>query len=304
MTIMQFGVAGGSDTVGRAIGSRGACRLAVILLLTTAYVFLMRSNAFASDGLSSVILSSSEPGLVAAPPGTFDGPITQSNVNAVMGSTNDATSALGQSLADGGITGYIRSWDRQPSNGDAVVIAAFEFTNASEENSFVYSLDAAMRGQSGSEPLAVPGISGASGSALHTSASGTPLSEYVVSFAKGDTVFQVGVASSSGGLSGADAVSVAHRQFAVAPDTPAGTSGTTWDWWRVVPLAGIPFCIAIILVARTRKYPAALSGLPPRGGYHWDPPSVLPSRPSGAYALPVAPVSTHERPNVSGDQWQ
>ena len=287
MTIMQFGVAEGSNTVWRAIGSRGACRLAVILLLTTAYVFLMRSNAFASDGLSSVILSSSEPGLVAAPLGTYDGPITQSNVNAVMGSTTDATSALGQSLADGDVTGYIRSWDRQPSNGDAVVIAAFEFTNTSEENSFVDSLDADMRAQSGSEPLAVPRIWGASGAALLTSASGTPVSEYVVSFAKGDTAFQVGVASSSGDLTSADAVSVANRQFAVAPNTPAGTSGTTWQWSRVVPLAGIPFCIAIILVARRRKYPTALSGLPPRVGYPWDPSSVLPSRPSGAYAAPV-----------------
>jgi hypothetical protein len=62
METRQFKVAEGSNA-----GWRIVRRLAVVMLLTTAYVFVMQSNAFASGGLSSVVLSDSEPGLAAVP---------------------------------------------------------------------------------------------------------------------------------------------------------------------------------------------------------------------------------------------
>ena len=136
-------------------------RIAVIVSLTTAYVFVMQSSAFAAGSLSSTILSIPEPGLVALPLGNYNGPVSRSNVDAVMGSSTDATGALGQSLADGDVTGYLRSWARQPNDGDAVVIGAFAFNFAVEENSFLESLDTQMHSQPGNEPLAVPDISGA-----------------------------------------------------------------------------------------------------------------------------------------------
>jgi len=279
-------------------------RCVVIAFLTAAYAFLMQSSAFASGGLSSVILPNSEPGLVAAPPGDYNGPITQSNVGAVLGNSTGAGSALGQSLASGNVAGYIRTWGHQPANGDAVVIVAFEFTNASVESSFVNGLASGNQNQSGSTPVAVPGIPGASGSVTHPSTLGTAGSEYVVTFAKGNTAFDVDVASSSGDLTSADAITLANQQFASAPDIPASGAGTNWHWWRVSPLVGIPLFVAIILIGRMRKYPTALRGLASAVGDNRGPAAVGSPGPWGPPPPPAAPIPTDQRPKVSAHQWQ
>jgi len=283
---------------------RFVVRLAVAMFLTIVGVVLLQSSAFASSGLSSVILTNSEPGLVAVPLGAYNGPITQSSVAKVMGSIDGPTSWLGQSLAAGTVTAYVRSWVHQPTNGDIVIIVGFQFTNGSDESSFVNGLNDAMRSQSGSEPLAVAGIPDASGSAVHTSTSGTPQSNYVVTFAKGNTVFQLVVSSSLGDLTSADALSLANQQFANAPNVPAGALGTHTDWWRITPLVGIALCIAIILIARKRKYPLALRGFAPGNGYNWAPPVAAPSGPWGPNPSPPTPLSSDQRPKVSSDQWQ
>jgi hypothetical protein len=290
--------ANGANAIWRLVG-----KIAVIVSLTTAYVFVMQSSAFASGSLSSTILSIPEPGLVALPLGAYNGPITQTNIDAVMGSSSDSTGALGKALADGDVTGYIRTWAHQPSDGQAVVIGAFEFTFASEESSFLGSLNTQMHSQSGSEALAVPGISGASGAEVHTStASGTPLSEYEVTFQKGNLVFQVAVVSSSGGLTSADALSIADRQYASAPDTPASTATVIYrlDWTKVgVLVGGILLTIALFIVGRKRKYPAALSGFAPPGGQSGVAPVAMPP----AYWPPPEPTSAEQRPKVGADQW-
>jgi len=221
-----------------------------------------------------------------------------------LGSDNGPSSALGQGLTDGAVTAYIRSWNHQPSNGDAVVIFAFEFKTASDESSFVDGIDNQMRSQVGAEPLAVAGVPGASGADVHTSTSGTASSEYIVSFEKGNTAFQVVVATSSGDLTSADAVSVADQQYASAPDIPASGSATSWHLLRVVPLVGLLLCIAIIVFGRMRKYPEALRGLPSQGAQNWGPPVAVPSGPPAPYSFPVGPAFSGEPPKVSADQWQ
>ncbi len=291
--------ANGSNPIWRLV-----TRIAVIVSLTTAYVLVMQSNAFATGSLSSTILSIPEPGLVALPLGNYNGPVSRSNVDAVMGSTTDAAGALGQALADGDVTGYLRSWSRQPNDGDAVVIGAFAFNYAFEEDSFLNSLDTQMHTQSGIEPLAVPKIAGASGITAHTTtSSGAPLTEYEVTFEKGNTVFQVAVVSSSGDLTSADALSIADRQFANAPDTAASTATVIYrtDWTKVgILVGGVLLTIALFIVGRKRKYPVALSGYALPGTQYPVPQYPVPQMPSGPSAQPIPP---EQRPKVGADQW-
>jgi hypothetical protein len=125
-------------------------RVAIVGLVSTASVFLLQTNAFASGsgGLSSTIVANPLPGLVPLPLGTENGPITQSNVDLVEGNDKSGSSALDQALADGTVTAYIRSWSHRPSNGDAVVITAFQFKNAPDESSFVNGFTNQLQSQS------------------------------------------------------------------------------------------------------------------------------------------------------------
>jgi hypothetical protein len=281
-------------------------RLAVVVLLATASTFLLQSNAFASDGsLATTILANTVPGLVPTPLGTENGPLTQSNVGVVLGSNEGATSALGRSLASGSVTAYLRSWNHQPTDGDAVVIAAFQFKYADNETSFVEGLNSQLQGQAGEAGNAafpVTGIPGASGVEVHTSPSGVPLTEYIVAFEKGNTAFQEVVVTSSGDLTSATALAVANQQFASAPDIPASGSGTNWHLLPAVPAVGLLLSIAVVVIGRKRKYPAALTGIPPRGGHPWGPAAVAPAGPWAAYSSPVESVSSEQHPKVSVEQ--
>jgi hypothetical protein len=281
-------------------------RVAIVGLVSTASVFLLQTNAFASGsgGLSSTIVANPLPGLVPLPLGTENGPITQSNVDLVEGNDKSGSSALDQALADGTVTAYIRSWSHRPSNGDAVVITAFQFKNAPDESSFVNGFTNQLQSQS-SPQFAVTGIPGASGFEVHTAQSGIALTEYIVSFTKGNTAFQEFMATSSGDLTTANAISVADQQFAVAPDIPASNSGTNWHLLPGVPLVGLLVCVAIVVIGRRRKYPEALRGLPPQGGNFWAPPAgAAPSGPWASYSSPAGSVPSEQQPKVSADQWQ
>jgi hypothetical protein len=304
MKIARFEVMGRSSAARRLVGT-----VAVAGLLSTAPLFLLQSNAFASgSSLSSTILANPVPGLVALPLGAENGPITQSNVGLVEGNDKSGVSALDQALADGTVTAFIRSWGHQPTNGDALVITAFQFKNASDETSFVNGFNSQTRsqsGQAGNAQFAVAGIPGASGVDVHTAQSGTALSEYIVSFTKGNTAFEEFMVTSSGDLTTADAVSVADQQFANAPDIPASGSGINWHAAPGITLVIVLLSVAIFVIGRRRKYPEALRGLPPLGVNNWAPLAVAaPSGPWASYASPVAPVSNEEHPKVSVDQWQ
>ena len=231
MKMARFEVMEGSSAARRLVG-----RVAVAGLLSAAPVLLLQSNAFASSDLgtglgsdlSSTILAIPVPGLVPLPLGTENGPITQSNVGLVFGSNESATSVLGQSLANGTVSAYIRSWSHQPSDGDAVVISALEFKYAADEASFVNGMSSWLgnqASQAGNARLPSLAFPGASGAELHTASSGIPLSEYFVSFAKGNTAFLEVIATASGDLTSATAISVANQQFA----SRSGYSGERLD---------------------------------------------------------------------------
>jgi hypothetical protein len=301
MKMTRSGVSERSNPASRLVG-----RVAVVGLLSTASVFLLQANAFASGSdLSSTILANAVPGLVPLPLGPQNGPITQSNVDVVEGNDQGGASELDQALADGRVTAYIRSWNHQPSNGDAVVITAFQFKYASDENSFVNGFNGQMQSQAGNAEFAVAGVPNASGFEVHTTASGVALSEYVVSFTKGNMAFEEFMATTSGDLTTADAVSVAGQQFAVAPDIPASGSGINWHPVPGITLVVLLLSLAILLIGRHRKYPAALRGLPSPGSYNWAPPVVAAaSGPWASYSSPVAPVSNEQHPKVSVEQWQ
>jgi hypothetical protein len=298
MKMARFEVLERSNAARRLVG-----RVALVGMLSTASVFLLQANAFASDSdLSSVVLANTVPGLVPLPLGPQNGPITQSNVDVVEGDDKGGTSELDQALADGRVTAYIRSWNHQPSNGDAVVITAFQFKYASDENSFVNGFDGQMQSQAGNAQFAVAGVPGASGFEVHTTASGVALSEYVVSFTKGNMAFEEFMATTSGDLTAADAVSVAGQQFAVAPDIAASGSGINWHREPVITLVVVLLSLAILLIGRHRKYPAALRGAASPGAYNWAPPVVTaPSGPWASYSSPVDPVSNEQQPKVSVD---
>jgi surface antigen len=277
--------------------------LAVAALVASAGLLFATPVAGASGGLSSTILAEPQPGLVAATPGPYNGPLTESNVGLVLGSAAGASNALRQSLTSGDVTSYVRLWTRQPTNGDAVLILAFQFNNALLESSFLDGLDGALQGQTGGTPLAVPGIPGAAGAALQTSSSGTPVSEYVVAFAKGNTAFEINVASTSGDLTAADTIAMANSQFAAAPDIPAGT-GTPWNWAGTAFFGGgVLLVIAIFVIGRVRKYPVALRGGPVyNGGYHGGLPTAGHAPPQPSWS-PAGPSPSDAPTKVSTDQW-
>jgi hypothetical protein len=286
-------------------------RLVVIMLLVAVGVLSVTTRAFASSALSpestslsAIVLSETEPGLVAAAPGTLNGPLTQADLEQITGSSGAEANDFGQALASGDLTAYIRAWGHQPSDGDAVVITAYQFAKAPDESAFLSSLDNGTQARAGAVAFPTPGIPGAIGSATHASSSGTSLTEYAVVFEKGNLVFEVETASASGDLTSANAVSLASQQFAAAPDTPA-SPGTNLNGLRLVLVpVGLALTIAIIVVGRKRKYPFALTGLPARMGSNGMPPAFGPPGPWGAPSAQADGPSGEMRPKVGAEQWQ
>jgi hypothetical protein len=181
------------------------------------------------NGLASVVLADVLPGLVANPLGPTNGPINKSNVG-LFGGNGGGTSGLAQHLADGDVSGELRFWVHHPPDGDGVVISAFQFKDPKQVGAFLAGLDSGF-GRVATATFSVPGILGGSGYSVHVSASGTPSTAYIVTFAKGSIDFEVQVITASGDLTKADARAVATRQAANAPGglhapaAPAGTSG-------------------------------------------------------------------------------
>lgn len=274
----------------------GGVTLAVSVLV--AGLLLGQSQAFAAAGLSSVVLSETFPGLVLTAPGPENGPITPSDLGQATGMTGSAAALFSQQLSNGAVSAYERVWVRQPLNGDAVEITAFDFNDEGATAAFLASMNASVANQPGAVTFAVPGIAGSSGYKVQTTAAAGPTAEYLVTFARGGTAFAVAVLSSSGDLTGTDAVALATRQAANAPGTPAANCPCvyrTTDWWRVSSLVlGIPLTIAVFVIGRKRRYPTALSGLPS---------APLPAGPGGAGWATNGNSWNEVRPKVGVDRW-
>jgi hypothetical protein len=172
--------------------------------------------------LSSIVLSQVLPGMVAAPAGSFNGPLTPSEVQSWGGHSGPA-SALSQAIGDGEVNGYLRMWRDEPPNGAFVEILAAQMPSSGGAADALGGADKELSG-SPSGQFAVPEIAGARGYTLTTNTPSGVVNQEVVSFAKGSILFEVSVgqvttAANSGTprLSQDDAIQIASQQAAVAP---------------------------------------------------------------------------------------
>lgn len=222
-------------------------------------------GAFAANAnLSSVVLSNTFPGMVATAPGADNGPINPANLQ-LLGMSPALASTLSQHIANGDVSGYIRLWSRQPPNGDAVVISAFQYSNPAGATAMLAGENFSLIAKPGVTTFAVPGIAGASGYTVPTAtSSGTSVSGHFVFFNVGGTSVQVIVVSQSGDLTVADAVTLANRQ---AANTPASSSGSSSPAYRAGEIfaavaAGLVIVWAIMAVIRRSRKSAPSAGAP------------------------------------------
>src|ERR1700689_4228074 len=97
-----------------------ACSVALLALLAGAAGLLWALPAASADpGLPSGLLSSTFPGMVVAPPGAGNGPLTGGDLD-LLGVNPSSTSTVQTDLDTGVFSGYFRTWSRQPDNGDLV----------------------------------------------------------------------------------------------------------------------------------------------------------------------------------------
>jgi hypothetical protein len=187
--------------------------VAILVCLGSNGVLSVAAGAGTPD-LSTVLLADALPGMVVTPPGTYNGPVTQGTDQALSGPTG--ATLLNPYLANGTMSGYVRSWINQPPNGDTVNIFAFTLRSSSLAGTFFGGVNHG-NSESADATVAVPTISGGFGFVKHLPLAGQPATEHVFTFARGNTVFEVQTASTSDDISPSDATSVASRQAAAAP---------------------------------------------------------------------------------------
>ena len=284
-----------------AVGSQTAILATVLGLLFAATSMTSVADADAVPGnLSSVVLSETLPGFVASPPGPKNGPVDQSNLN-LFGGDGDANASLAPELADGDVNGLYRFWVHQPLNGDGIVISAFQFKSPRQAASYLGDLDAGYSLVSAAT-FAVPALSGASGYIANVSASGSPATAYVVTFAKGGVAFEVQVITASGDLTSTDAVSLATAQSAAVPGAPqdAIVPPVTHGSDRNAVIIGLAVLAIIVVVAiallvaprSRRRRRSRRSGTSRRTGRPSG--ARMPSAPGVVPAVPVVPAPRAE----------
>jgi hypothetical protein len=198
--------------------------LLVGALVSAASLLLFQDPAFAEPpDLPAVFLANSLPGFSAEPPGPTNGPIDGSNLK-YLGMSSSAASSMGQQIAAGRVSGFIRTWAHDPVDGDGVIISAFWFQKSHDLVEFTAGEGNGAQGASGI-PFLLPGLPGASGYSIEES----NISVFVVLFTKADTAFQVDVVNGSHDLTRSDAVSLAQRQVADIPGDiqPPGVTQTS-----------------------------------------------------------------------------
>jgi len=190
-------------------------------------------SADADTGLSSTVISHALPGMVEAPAGPLNGPITPSELTSILGDSGPA-SALSQGIASGDVSAYLRAWSNQPSNGAFVEVIATQLPSLADASSALAGADHAVTGiHFGHFPVAE--IPHAIGVTLVTNSQLGVVSEMIVQFAKGTDIFdvvvgQVTTAANSGApvLSEPDVIQIARQQAAraagpvIGPTLPNG----------------------------------------------------------------------------------
>jgi hypothetical protein len=209
-------------------------------------------------------LTNTLPGMVVAPPGVANGPITGSEL-ALLGADPATVSAMQAHLDDGSMSGYIRTWIRQPANGDAIVIQAFQFQESPDADAFI----AAAENQLKTLTPVLGTVQSATGPVSYTMATATM--GRVVYFAQGTDAFLISLRSPAADFTTDDLVSLVVHQGGRASGTTSGsssglgllgTSFTAYDAGEVFSVvAGLVLIIGLITiwVQSRRKRGAATS---------------------------------------------
>jgi hypothetical protein len=203
-----------------------ACSVAVLALLAllagAAGLLWTLPAASADPGFPAALVSNTFPGLVVAPPGAGNGPLTGGDLD-LLG-VNPSSASTVQGDLDGGVfSGYFRTWSRRPDNGDLVALGAFQSPLAAD--AFLAGANHAVRTQSG---VIMDGAQGIPHAAVYTFGSLAVASTQLVFFDEGKDAFMLSVRSPSGDLSLADAVTLANRQAERVAGPAAGLSGGGW----------------------------------------------------------------------------
>jgi hypothetical protein len=204
---------------------RARTRALVVVVAGSACLFWALPAASADPPLSSLVLPSTFPGMVAAAPGAGNGPVTAGDLD-LLGVNPSAASTAQADLSDGAFSGYLRTWSRQ-SNGDVIAIAAFRFPSAPAAGGFLARANHATTTQSG---LTVDGSQGIAGASVYTIGSLANGATQLVNFDHGSDVFMIAVRSPSVDLTLADAVTLATRQAAWSSGNAVASSSTSWTY--------------------------------------------------------------------------
>ncbi len=256
--------------------------------------------------LAQVVLATSLPGLTAAPPGPTNGPFT-SSTSSLLGASPALAGVINQQLAAGTLSGYLRIWPQQPPAGDDAAVLAFRLSDPSQTPSFLYGVN---RGVESDGPTGVPvsQIAGARGFELERPIDGRPLTEYTITFAKGDTVFMVETATLTGDLAFSDDLKLAVRQAANAPGsavtpTADATSGIALNFDEVLGSVAVAAIVVLLIVRHQRRRTTSppLGPSRPTSGFTPIPPSTPePVAPPGWYPLAGNP---YEQRFWDGTTW-
>jgi hypothetical protein len=179
------------------------------------------SAAFASGGLSTIVLSKALPGFAQTAPGAENGPLTQSTIGTVFASgTATQRTEISEMLSGNQISGFVRVWRSEPLTGDGLVEFAFQSSSASDLSfllgGFQKGVAASVAANHG-HTFNVSGIPDAQGYDENLASNDPPVREFIVAFAKGDSAFLLTLVSSKFDLTEADAISLAQRQAAATP---------------------------------------------------------------------------------------
>ena len=197
---------------------------AAVLGVGTACLFWALPAASADPALSSIVLPSTFPDMVAAPPGAGNGPVTAGDLD-LLGVNPSAASTAAAQLGDGRFSGYLRMWSR-PSNGDVVAIGAFRFQSPAAADNFLAQANHATATQPG---LSVDGAQGIPGASVYTIGSLANGATQLLNFDQGNDVFMIAERSPSVDLTLADAVTLANQQAAWSSGKPVASSSSSWS---------------------------------------------------------------------------
>jgi uncharacterized protein DUF2510 len=292
---------GTASTSGRAslhhalTQSGRAAALGLASVLVTVWLTApLGTPAGADDSLSSVVLSDTFPGYVESPSGPLNGPITANSLGGVSG-----VGPLIQELGGGNISAYLRTWNG-PGDHDIVLIVAAQLSDPTEVTAALASLNRAAA--AGTSTFAVPSIPGASGFTMQGPDNGETGTEYNITFAQGNYLFDVATVSVSGDLTEADTIALGTRQSARASTVSSTAPESLTVGLFVIGVVAVLIVVPVVLFVRRgrrhRRSGQAFS-IDPGGTPPWMTPVPTPVAPEAAddhapwlspHARPAAPT--------------